>query len=141
MWRKLRRLGVAQLCDGLVALPADARTQEQLEWVAEEIAEAGGASLLWRAQLVSAAEQRRLVEDLARMRAAEYLTIRGRAEAAKNLPAAELVRVVRALRAELHRVRRRDYFPPAERDAAKAAVAALARSASVGDAASVGVSS
>ena len=25
VWRKLRRLGVAQLVDGLVALPADAR--------------------------------------------------------------------------------------------------------------------
>ena len=25
VWRKLRRLGVAQLADGLVALPADAR--------------------------------------------------------------------------------------------------------------------
>jgi hypothetical protein len=141
VWRKLRRLGVAQLCDGLVALPADARTQEQLEWVAEEISEAGGVSMLWRAQLVSAAEQRRLVEDLARMRAAEYVTIRGRADAAKDLPAVELERVVRTLRAELQRVRRRDYFPPAERDAAKAAVEALARWASVGEAAGVGVSS
>ena len=41
-----------------------------------EIADAGGSSTLWRAQLVSAAEQRRLVEHLARMRAAEYVTIR-----------------------------------------------------------------
>ena len=27
VWRKLRRLGVAQLADGLVALPADARSE------------------------------------------------------------------------------------------------------------------
>src|SRR5215210_1117522 len=40
VWRRLKRLGVAQIGDGLVALPADARTQEQLEWLAEEIAEA-----------------------------------------------------------------------------------------------------
>jgi DNA-binding transcriptional regulator PaaX len=33
--RKLRALGVAQLADGLVALPADARTREQIDWVAE----------------------------------------------------------------------------------------------------------
>jgi membrane AbrB-like protein len=32
VWRKLKRLGIAQLSDGLVALPADARTREQLEW-------------------------------------------------------------------------------------------------------------
>ena len=35
VWRKLKRLGVAQLGDGLVALPADARTTEALEWIAE----------------------------------------------------------------------------------------------------------
>ena len=35
IWRKLRRLGTAQLADGLVALPADARTREQLEGTAE----------------------------------------------------------------------------------------------------------
>lgn len=28
LWRKLRRLGVAQLGDGVVALPLDARTRE-----------------------------------------------------------------------------------------------------------------
>ena len=51
VWRRLRRLGAAQIGDGLVALPADARTQEQLEWLAEEIAEADGTSTLWRAEL------------------------------------------------------------------------------------------
>ena len=44
IWRKLKRLGVAQLGDGLVGLPADARTREQLEWVAEEVTEAGGSA-------------------------------------------------------------------------------------------------
>jgi len=29
LWRKLRRLGVAQISDGLVALPRGARTREQ----------------------------------------------------------------------------------------------------------------
>jgi hypothetical protein len=125
VWRKLRRLGVAQLGDGLVALPHDARTQEQLEWIAEEIAEAGGASTQWRAQLTSGVEQRRLVDTLSRARAAEYISIRERAEAAGSMPAPELVRLVRSLRAELRRVQRRDYFPPLERDAARAAVESL----------------
>jgi len=35
LWRRLKRLGVVQLLDGLVALPADAKTREQLEWAAE----------------------------------------------------------------------------------------------------------
>ncbi|HZG95955.1 MAG TPA: Chromate resistance protein ChrB [Mycobacteriales bacterium] len=44
LWRQLRRLGVAQLGDGLVALPADARTREQLDWAAEAAIEAGGTA-------------------------------------------------------------------------------------------------
>ena len=44
LWRKLRRLGVAQLSDGLVALPADARTREQLEWIADDVVAAGGTA-------------------------------------------------------------------------------------------------
>ena len=47
LWRKLRRLGVVQLVDGLVALPADARTKEQLEWLAEEVLDAGGEATVW----------------------------------------------------------------------------------------------
>ncbi|MFL6141175.1 MAG: hypothetical protein ACJ72N_04780 [Labedaea sp.] len=31
IWRKLKRLGVAQISDGLIALPAGARTREHLE--------------------------------------------------------------------------------------------------------------
>src|SRR5258708_14287477 len=47
VWRKLKRLGIAQLSDGLVALPADARTREQLEWIADEVIEAGGSAAIW----------------------------------------------------------------------------------------------
>ena len=35
------RLGVAQISDGLVASPADARTRERLEWIANEAVEDG----------------------------------------------------------------------------------------------------
>jgi hypothetical protein len=45
VWRKLRRLGVAQLADGLVALPEDARTREHLEWIADEVLAAGGTAI------------------------------------------------------------------------------------------------
>src|SRR2546430_17674539 len=47
VWRKLKRLGVAWLGDGLVALPADPRTREQLEWVAEDVTDHGGEAILW----------------------------------------------------------------------------------------------
>ena len=47
LWRRLRRLGVVQVLDGLVALPADARTREQLEWLADEVLEADGEASVW----------------------------------------------------------------------------------------------
>ena len=49
IWRKLKRLGVAQLGDGLVGLPADARTREHLEWIAEEVLAAGWDATIWLA--------------------------------------------------------------------------------------------
>ena len=60
LWRKLKRLGVVQLLDGLVALPADARTREQLEWLADEVVEAGGEASIWIGELGSAAQEREL---------------------------------------------------------------------------------
>ncbi len=48
--RRLLRLGVAQLADGLVALPADARTRESLEWTADDVVTAGGTTGLWVAR-------------------------------------------------------------------------------------------
>jgi hypothetical protein len=124
VWRKLKRLGVAQLGDGLVALPADARTREQLEWIAEEIGEAGGSNTLWRAHLTSQSQERALIRTMADARAAEYRAICDRATAVVSTDA-ERLRRLRTLRGELRKVRRRDFFPPPERDRARAAVQAL----------------
>ena len=122
IWRKLKRLGVGQLGDGLVALPADARTREQLEWIAEEIVDAGGAVTVWLAQPASLGQERELAAAMAEARAEEYRAVLAEARAAT----AGDRRVVRRLRAELRRIGRRDYFPPSERAAAHAAVNTLA---------------
>jgi hypothetical protein len=130
VWRKLRRLGVAQIGDGLAALPADARTQEQLEWLAEEIAEAGGVSTLWRAELTSAGQEQAIVGEMTAARSAEYadIAVRARALRLNGTTPAQGVRSLRSLRQELRRVQRRDFFPPVGRDTARAEVDALARS-------------
>jgi hypothetical protein len=126
VWRKLRRLGVAQLADGLVALPADARTREQLEWVAADVREASGTAGVWLARPASQAQERELAAALAAERVTEYAAVRDEAVRAAALDHAGRRRALRRLRAELRRIRRRDFFPPAERDAAAAAVDALA---------------
>jgi DNA-binding transcriptional regulator PaaX len=125
VWRKLKRLGVAQLSDGLVALPADARTREHLEWLADEVQEGGGTAAIWIARPATIAQERALAASMAEARAAEYRTVLEAAAAAAELPGAERATVVRRLRSELQRINRRDYFPPPERERARRAVAGL----------------
>ena len=126
VWRKLRRLGVAQLSDGLVALPAGPRTREQLEWVAEEVTDGGGSAAIWLATPATRAQEDQLAQAMAAARAAEYQAVIGAAaEAAAGDPAARGP-AVRRLRNELRAIQRRDFFPPAERDQAQAAVQELA---------------
>jgi hypothetical protein len=122
VWRKLKRLGVAQIGDGVVALPADARTREHLEWIAEDITEAGGTATLWLAQPTTEAAERELATSLAAVRAAEYTQVVEAARAAATAPPPQRAATARRLRAELRRIGRRDYFPPPERDTARLAV-------------------
>ncbi len=124
VWRKLERLGVARLGDGLVALPADARTREQLDWLAEEITEAGGTVTVWLATPGSAAQERAVAEAMRAARAAEYRAVIAQARAAAGT-ATDRARALRRLRGELRRIARRDFFPPAERELARAAVDAV----------------
>ncbi|GAB7045364.1 Chromate resistance protein ChrB [Catenuloplanes indicus] len=129
IWRKLERLGVARLGDGLVALPADARTREHLDWVAEEIAEAGGSSTVWLAAPGTEAQERQVAGEMRAARAAEYRVVAEEATAAAGLDHPARVRAVRRLRGELRRIGQRDYFPPPERATARDAVRALAGAA------------
>jgi Protein ChrB, N-terminal len=126
VWRKLKGLGVAQISDGLVALPADAHTREQLEWIAEEVTEAGGTAGVWLAQPGTLAQERDLATVMAVARVEEYRKIAEEAVALAAEGAAERERAARRLRAELRRITRRDFFPPPERDQAHAAVDRLA---------------
>jgi hypothetical protein len=126
VWRKLKRLGVAQLGDGLVALPADARTREQIDWIAEDITEAGGTAGVWLSQPATLAQERDLAVGMAAARAEEYRKVTEQATAARAVSDTERERALRRLRDELRRIHRRDYFPPPERDAASIAVEALA---------------
>ncbi|WP_433375818.1 Chromate resistance protein ChrB [Actinoplanes sp. CA-142083] len=125
VWRRLERLGVARLGDGLVALPADARTREQIDWIADEVLEGGGTATVWLSVPSTLAQERDIASGMRAARAAEYRQVITEA-AATATGEAERARAVRRLRGELRRISRRDYFPPLERDTARAAVQALA---------------
>ena len=128
LWRKLRRLGAAQVLDGLVALPADARTREQLEWLADEVVEAGGEAWVWLGRLGSAGQERALASRMAEVVAVDYEAVIADAESSEGEPEVVRRRVVARLRRELQRIGKRDYFPPPQRDVARAAVERLAAS-------------
>jgi hypothetical protein len=131
LWRRLRRLGAAQLVDGLVALPLTPETREQLEWAAEEVLEAGGDASLWIAAPGTAAQERALVGRMTDGVAADYTAVidaAGKA-AKRSKPASR--RTVQQLRRTLHAIDTRDHFHPAERELARRAVEDLAQKVEV----------
>ena len=126
-WRKLSRLGAVQLVDGLVGLPADARTKEQLEWLADEVVEAGGEATIWVGRPGSAQQERAIAQRMADTIAEEYRSIAADAgEAIRSGDGQSRRRTLGRVRRELRRIAARDFFPPAERDAARQAVERLA---------------
>jgi hypothetical protein len=131
VWRKLKRLGVAQLLDGLVALPADERTREQLEWIADEVVAAGGTATVWLGRPGSAAQQRTIAASMSAAVADDYTAVLAAANDAAGADEAERRRTLARLRRELHRIGQRDHFPPSERDAARRAVNRLSAAVEV----------
>ena len=125
LWRRLRRLGVVQVADGVVALPLDARTKEQLEWAADEVVEADGEASLWIAEAGSAAQERALAERMAAAVAKEYVEVITAAEAAARQSPTARRRSLQRLRREMRAISSRDFFPPPEAAMARRAVEGL----------------
>jgi polyhydroxyalkanoate synthesis regulator phasin len=112
--------------DGLAALPLDARNREQLEWLADEVVEAGGEATIWVGELASAAQERDLASRMSEVVATHYRTVIEQAAVAREQPAGQRRRTVKRLRRELRRIRSRDYFPPPARELAQRALDELA---------------
>ena len=122
LWRKLRRLGAAQVLDGLAALPLDARNREQLEWLADEIVEAGGEATIWVGALGSAGQERELAARMAEAIAIEYRALIEQTATVRRQAPGRQRRTLGRLRRESRRIRARDYFPPPERELAQRAL-------------------
>src|SRR5215208_3879403 len=119
VWRKLKALGALYLQDGVAALPEDAVTREQLEWLQVRVREAGGEATLWEGQPNTQAEDKELVEAFRSSREEAYQAIIAGAERVRRKAElgggetllAELGKLEREFRVE----RRRDYFRAASR--------------------------
>jgi hypothetical protein len=126
LWRALRRLGALLLSDGLVALPATARTIEHLEWLAAGIEEHSGSASVWVARPSSRVAGERLAAQSRDATEAEYRAVMRDAEASTGSDRAEMRRTLRRLRAELRRIASRDFFSAPGAAASRAAVERLA---------------
>ena len=126
LWRKLRRLGVAQINDGLVALPADARSKEQLEWLADEVIEAGGEASIWVGRPGSLSQEKTLISKMSDAVSNDYRAIVSDAIDALGSPPTDRRRALARLQREYWRIRSRDYFYTKERDQAYQALEELA---------------
>lgn len=115
VWRKLKTLGALYLQDGAAALPEDAVTREQLEWLQLRIREAGGEATLWEALPNTVAEYNSLVEEFRASREASYKNLieaanRLHRKAALGSNESLLLDELRKLEREFRVERRRDYF-------------------------------
>jgi hypothetical protein len=128
VWRKLRDLGALYIQDGVVALPEDAVTREQLEWLQLRVREAGGEATLWEARPGTVAEEAELVGEFRSSREKAYRAIIAQAERLRRkaeMGGGTLLEALGKLEREFRAERRRDYFrSPLRSDAAAALRAA-----------------
>ena len=132
VWRKLRDLGALYLQDGVAALPEDAVTREQLEWLQLRVREAGGKATLWEALPNTVGENRDLVEAFRAAREEGYRGViegaeRIRRKASLGADGALLLEEVAKLEREFRVERRRDYFRSPLRNEAAQALRAVRR--------------
>jgi hypothetical protein len=129
VWRKLRRLGVAQIVDGLVAVPESVANAEQLGWIGNDVLDAGGEAHLWTAELHSVKQERDLVARLNREVAEAYREFVSVAEDALRGDTPLGTRQRDRFARELREIVRRDHIGATGRDRAERALQRLARAA------------
>jgi hypothetical protein len=133
IWRTLRRLGAGSLTPGAAALPYSEESQEQLDWLAEEVDRHGGDAWVLPVVGLSGEEAHRIREQIDRDRDAEYARLRADATAflvrAGGHPGPDDAfndrlrtdKELLAFQRRYHKIRARDHFSAAgRREAARA---------------------
>jgi hypothetical protein len=91
LWRKLKKLGAILMHDALWVLPATPSLQEQVRWLATEIAEADGSAAVWLGHLDLVSQDAALVDQFVAQAEAGYQELLHLLEE-PTLSRAELVR-------------------------------------------------
>jgi len=133
VWRRLQGIGAVAVKSTVYALPANAETQEDFEWLLKEIVAGGGEAMVCEARLIDGLSdaQARALFDTARDEDFEAVTKEARALSAK-LDAAATQDETAEARAQVRRLRKRvadvaaiDFFGATGRLSAESVVAGL----------------
>lgn len=141
IWRRVKRLGAILLHDAVWVLPADAKTREDFDWLAEEIEERGGSVMVWEARSASGLQDGEVIQRfradadqrygvLARAAAKLLKTAARRPLTPARLESAR--QQLRLLERTLRLERRRDYFRAPGRRSAEAALRSAAIALGIG---------
>ncbi|MBI2384631.1 MAG: chromate resistance protein [Elusimicrobia bacterium] len=135
VWRKLKALGAVPIKNSIYALPNQAETREDFEWLRKEILQLGGEASVFVADSITEAENNDIIAafrkardedfaELANAAAALAHTVRNSLEGGR--PSEETFQRLNkqwlAAKAECERLRKIDFFTAPERGKAEAAV-------------------
>lgn len=123
VWRTLRRLGAILLTPGAAILPFSDDHQERLDWIAQDVDDAGGQAWVLPVTELSAAEEARIRDQSRADRDEEYGRLLTEARAA---PAPTRLA---ALRRQLEVISLRDHFSAPRRAEAMAVIGLPGRAA------------
>jgi hypothetical protein len=122
-WRNLQRLGAVILTPGAVIVPYSEHLVEQLEWVAEDIAQRGGDAYVLPVTELPEADEEDIRRRMKRDTRLEYERLASEAEAlARQAAGVGYERGLAALRRGLQRAVEKDHFRAGGRSRAERAI-------------------
>ena len=135
IWRRLQGIGAVAVKSTVYALPANAETQEDFEWLLKEIAEGGGEAMLCEARLIDGLSDAQVRALFDAARDADYEAIAGEVRSlARTLDADGAAEKQAEARAQLGRLRKRlaetetiDFFGASGRIVVEGLIAELER--------------
>jgi hypothetical protein len=131
IWRKLQKLGAVAIKNSVYVLPATEKTNEDFQWLKQEIETAGGEAAVFRAGSVEGATDDEIIAAFRKARDEEFASVaaeldglagaireqaRGKHLSAGRLSAHETE--IDRLHAELERIAANDFFNASQRAAA-----------------------
>src|SRR5213595_828897 len=73
IWRKLQKLGAVAIKNSVYVLPANEKTNEDFQWLKQEIETAGGEAAVFRAESVAGVTEKEIISAFRKARDEEFV--------------------------------------------------------------------